>query len=234
MRMPSLLLFCLIGFPAYALASALNISPLRLDLSVEQPIAVLNVSNKDATSTTLQTHLMQWTQNKGEDVYTKTKEMLVTPPIFTIAPSQKQVIRIATRAPAAKPQQEQAYRLYLKELPHPVAPGFNGITVLSEISLPVFIAPLVPPVMSLHWTAKHLSHDNIRLRLTNAGNIHAKITHLTISASDVKKPIFDKEAGSYILPNQFQEWTLPGTARALHLVASMEKGKQSSWDVTVE
>jgi fimbrial chaperone protein len=234
MRIPSLLLFCLIGFSSCALASALSISPLRVDLSVEEPIATLNVSNKDTTSTTLQAHLMQWTQNKGEDVYTKTKEMLVTPPIFTIAPSQKQVIRIATRAPAANPQQEQAYRLYLKELPHPVAPGFNGITVLSEISLPVFVAPLVPPVVSLRWTAQHLPHDNIRLRLTNAGNIHAKITHLRISASGVKKPILDKEEGSYILPNQFQEWTLPGSAHVLHLVASMEKGKESAWDVAVE
>jgi fimbrial chaperone protein len=234
MRLLSLLLFCLIGFSSSALASALSISPLRVDLSVEQPIATLNVSNQGATSTTLQAHLMQWTQNKGEDVYTKTKDMLVTPPIFTIAPSQKQVIRVATRAPAANPKQEQAYRLYLKELPHPVAAGFNGITVLTEIALPVFIAPLVPPVVSLRWTAKPVADNNIRLRLNNAGNIHAKITHLTIHASGTKKSMFDKDLLNYILPNQFQEWTIPGTARALHLVASMENGEKSSWDVAVE
>ena len=57
-----------------------------------------------------------WTQVDGDDVITPTNAgLLVSPPIFTLAPGAAQTIRVVARQKGVTA--ETAYRLYSDELP---------------------------------------------------------------------------------------------------------------------
>jgi P pilus assembly chaperone PapD len=81
--------FCtaLLGLAAAsAAAGSFSVSPTRIELPVGQRTAVISLRNTDTAPLTVQASLVDWAQPAGEDVYTPTRAVLATPPVFTIAP----------------------------------------------------------------------------------------------------------------------------------------------------
>ena len=88
------------------------IDPMRVDVSKQSPTAGLMVRNGADDALSLQVQVFAWIRLDGKDVYTPTRDLLVSPPIVTIAPKSEQIIRAALRRPADATQ-ELAYRIYL-------------------------------------------------------------------------------------------------------------------------
>ena len=109
-------------------AATWAIDPVRVELSPQQQTAAITIKNNSNLATTIQINVVAWTQSKGKDVYTPSKELLVSPPIITIAANGEQIIRAALRRPADTTN-ELAYRINLQELPARVAPEFSGLQV---------------------------------------------------------------------------------------------------------
>src|SRR5258708_1161321 len=95
-----------------AYATELSISPVRLDLAAEHPIASLTLTNSGNQPTIFQITPKKWTQSNGKNLLTNTDEILVTPPIVTILPNSSQVIRVGLMVNPDN-NSETSYRILL-------------------------------------------------------------------------------------------------------------------------
>ena len=97
--------------------------------------AAVTLRNTGLETVVIQAELMSW---KGKEVYSPTNELLVNPPIFTLKPNTTQTVRIGTTR-EEPPQVEQAYRLFLQEVPLTLSKSkrnqLNGLQVALRISM---------------------------------------------------------------------------------------------------
>lgn len=186
-------------------AAGWSIDPVRIVLLPEHPAAI-TVGNDSDEPTSIQVQAVAWTQLDGKDVYTPTRELLVSPPIFTIAPHSEQVIRVALRR-QADPAVELAYRINLQELPPQPKPGLNGLQVALRIGLPVFVPPKIDKdVSKMVWKISRMPDQKLKIGLTNHGNEHIQVSDFSIYVPGSDKPIASEAGSSYVLPGQAREW----------------------------
>ena len=74
-----------------------TVTPLRLELSAKNPATVLQVTNRGDSSATLQVQQRAWLQRDGRDEQDETRDLIISPALFTFKPGETQVIRIALR-----------------------------------------------------------------------------------------------------------------------------------------
>jgi fimbrial chaperone protein len=197
--------------PALAAAAEWEIDPVRVQLSTEQQTAAITVKNASDQPTSLQIEVVAWSQVDGKDVYTASRELLVSPPIVTIPGKGEQVIRAALRRPADATK-ELSYRINLRELPPPPAAGFNGVQVALRIGLPVFVQSIkgeAAPKMS--WAIQRMPDNQFKLGLKNTGNAHVQVTDFALSLPGSKEAIATEATSSYIMAGQTREWLLKST-----------------------
>lgn len=224
----------LIGGTGAVCAGSFSVSPVRATLSVSQSVGMLTVHNSGATPAVIQLEALQWSQQDGKDIYAPTRDVLATPPIFTVPPQGKQIIRVGLRG---KPDAsvERSYRLFLREVPPPPAAGQQGLQIALHMSLPVFVAPLAPAKPVLTWQARHEANGQLRLRARNSGNSHVQITNLRLLQSDGIE-LTQKSMADYLLPGQERSWSLMPAKRpgaTLRLQAQTDAGPLQS-EVAVE
>jgi fimbrial chaperone protein len=218
-----LALFLLAATQAWA--GAFQVGPVTATLSADRPVAALTVRNTGGAPTVVQLQAVAWSQADGSDTYVPTGDLLATPPIFTLAAGASQVIRVGTRLPGV--QGERAYRLYLREVPPPPRPGFKGMRMALEISLPIFVVPSTPIAPSLHWRASLADAGHLRIELSNNGSAHARLVRVAIARADdgASLPLPGKTV--YVLPGATHTWLVDATAASgekLHLTAETESG----------
>jgi len=194
--------------PALAAAANLSVDPVRIELSPRQQTAAVNVRNDSDQPSSIQIQAVAWSQLDGKDVYAPTRELLVAPPIVTIAPKSEQVIRAALRR-QADTAGELTYRIYLQELPPQPAPGFTGLQVALRIGLPVFVKPqngTAAPKMV--WSVARAPDNSLKVALQNQGNAHVQVSDFALSIPGNDKAIAGESGSSYILAGQVHEWLL--------------------------
>ena len=209
-------------------AASLSVLPVRVQLGAKTPIVALTVRNESGEATTVQLHAMQWTQVDGVDRYEPTREVLATPPIFTIAPGGSQIVRVGLRR-APDPTRELSYRLFLQEVPPAPAPGFTGMQVTLRFSLPVFVAAAAPARPALRWQAR-LQDGATVLSALNDSDSHVEITQLDLADAGSRNPLQSGAVQNYLLPGQRHEWRItarPATSM-LHVSARTDAGAQQA------
>jgi fimbrial chaperone protein len=209
-RTAAYLVLCAVALlsPSIANAAGWEIDPVRIELSPQQQTAALTVKNSSDQATSIQIQAVAWSQRYGKDVYLPTNELLVSPPIFTIAPKGEQIIRVALRR-QADATHELSYRLNLQELPPPSTPNFMGVKVALRVSLPVFVQSLqggVAPKMV--WDIARMAEDQLKVVVRNSGNAHVQISDFALYVPGNDKPITGESGSSYVLAGQMQEWLL--------------------------
>lgn len=199
------LALCLPGLSA---AAEWNVDPVRVELSADQQTAAIIIRNESDQPSSLQIQAVTWTQVDGKDVYTPTRELLVSPPVVTIAPKSDQVIRVALRR-QADPSRELSYRIKLQELPVQPSPEFTGVAVALRIGLPVFVQPLkgeARPILA--WSVAQLPNNVLKVAVTNQGNAHVQISDFALYNPGSEQPITAEAGSNYVLPGQSQQWLL--------------------------
>ncbi|AOI41609.1 molecular chaperone [Burkholderia oklahomensis] len=214
-------------------ATNFTVSPVRVELSAARTSAALTVRNESPDEPVIvQLRAVAWSQNAGDDVYATTGDLLAAPPIFTIAPGSSQVVRIGLRHPLSA-DREISYRLYLREVPPAPKPGFAGVQIALEMSLPIFIKPKATTAPQLHWKTdgRADSTGTLRLRVTNDGTAHAQVANLIVVAPGSDRPIATHAEFAYILPGQTRQLVFkrgsgsaPAAAAGLHLVGYSDAG----------
>ncbi|MET0254675.1 MAG: molecular chaperone [Luteibacter sp.] len=194
-------------------ASGLQVSPIGLRLATSSTAEALWLTNTGSDTVHAQVRVFRWTQVDGKDVLEPSRDLVVSPPMVSIAPGDRQLVRVIRQVAPAGDGTETAYRVLVDELP--VDGGDKaGLQFVLRYSVPVFLAPAGDPGMKATLQATwETSPDGPRLRVRNQGNGHAQIADVTWQASDGKRsPLLPGLVG-YALPGATMSWKLPPDAR---------------------
>ena len=206
MRQPPSLL-CIL--PALgAVAQALSVLPVNIFLQPDQKATTLTVTNQGTSATAIQIRGYAWSQKTGEDELTPSDDVVVSPPIATIAAGSTQVVRLILRKSA--PAQEVTYRILVDQIPPPAEPGI--VHVVLRLSIPVFSLPTTRalPHVQFHVERKD---DKLFLVAVNDGNSHDVIRDVVLTTSDGVKFKAESNGSPYILAGATRRWpiTLPAS-----------------------
>jgi len=198
----------------FANAAAVDVNPVRVDLTRTGVSAELRIRNEDSIPVSMDVVAMQWTQSDlGEDQLVPTDEVLAVPPIFTVQPGAEQIVRVAMLGKPAL-EAERAFRLLITELAPPEGARGSGLTMRLQISMPVFVAPqggsAVPDIKVL---SVERTEQGSYVSLRNDGNGHVKLQSVTITGSAGTFPQEgEKSVGQarYILPGATVGFMIPG------------------------
>ena len=202
------------------------VQPVRIELSTRQLRTTMRIQNLGDEPTTIQAHIVAWSAKGVEEILTDNDDILLNPPIFTVAVGHTQFLRLGLRHPQPDTT-EGTYRLILEQAPGPPKPGFTGINTLLKISVPIFVTPRVP-VPQLTWKLERTSDREMRLSVENRGNAHVQIRKFAVTASGATEPCFATDTATYVLPSARKEWTIhsgpPEGAGKLLLQGQTDRG----------
>jgi fimbrial chaperone protein len=193
--------------PAPARAGSFSVSPVRVELSVQAQTGALTIRNQQDEPVVVQAEGLLWEQANGEDKLSPTKDVLVSPAVFTLPANGSQLVRVALRRPADA-QRELSYRLILTEVPPEAAPGFTGLNIALRLSVPIFVEPTQPSAAQLEWSASRNGEGALAVTARNAGNGHARVLQFTVAPAEGPGTAIDQVTSAYILPGQARTWTL--------------------------
>ena len=195
---------------------SLLIWPVTPAIEGDARAAALWLENPGKAPITLQVRIYAWAQQDGRNVYAEQDEILGTPPIISIQPGQRQLIRLTrTGAPPAVP--EKTYRVVVDEIPAAETSTTPGAAVSFRMrySLPLFsyaaggkakgAAPLPAPALS--WRVGE-DGDGRFLEVRNGGAGHARLTEAAFSGGARKVSMSEGLLG-YVLPGAIMRWPLP-------------------------
>lgn len=220
-RAGPLLLLCLTLAPAAAAAASLGVAPTRLELRPGQTSGAITLENQAASAVTLQVQAFAWASGTAASPdLADTRELIAVPPVFSLDPGRKQIVRVALRAPVAGGP-ERAYRLMISEVP--IGAQGGGVHVTLRLSLPVFaIAPGTQAAAA--WSLRG-SRERPELELVNRGTAHLRVRRIELRAVPGDALLATIAAPVDILAGQTQRWplTVPAPSR-LRLQADTDLG----------
>jgi len=169
-----------VGGTQPARASNFEIAPVVLELSSSRTAGVIKIVNNDNHTVSLQIRAFDWNQADSKDDLQATQNLIISPPVFSLAPGASQVIRVVSKQAAGS--SEIAFRLLIDEIPS-AAEGAT-INFKFRISMPVFIAANGPAKTQLDYQLH--AGKPARLLVTNAGNRRSRLLDLTLALPNGK------------------------------------------------
>ena len=194
-------------------ASGLQVSPIGLRLAASASAEAMWLTNTGTDPVHAQVRVFRWTQVDGKDVLEPSRDLVVSPPMVTIAPGDRQLVRVIRRVAPPTDGTETAYRVLVDELPVD-AGDTPGLKFVLRYSVPVFLAPTGDPSMkaTLQATWEH-TPGGPRLRVRNTGNGHAQIADVTWQGARGQRTTLLPGLVGYALPGATMSWKLPDNAR---------------------
>jgi len=197
------LFYMLYGFGTAA-ASSLEITPILVEFQGANQAQTITITNRSTQPTKVQIRVFAWSQPAGEDRYEPATDIAFSPPFADIAAGERQVVRLVSRQ-AAPRGREQAYRIFVDELPS--GRGAPGIEIPLRIIVPVFIGVAESQKPSLAWSARLIAQDRLELTARNAGTRRLRVSGLqVISSGAVLSP---PAAAATVLSDGAYRWVLP-------------------------
>lgn len=217
-RLTAATLLALLASAGPVSAGSFQVNPVTIRLAPDKATGEIMIGNVAAEPVAVRVTALRWTQVNGRDVYAATADVIASPPIFTIAPGAKQLVRIGLRRrlPGA------AYRVIVQEIPGPTD-GKPGIKVALRLNLPLYIL-IRNAVPSVSWSAGRDAAGELFAEAKNEGGAHSQI--LGIEALDQSgKAIGSTTAMGVVLPNSARRWALgKGAGTAIDLVVRGPRG----------
>jgi fimbrial chaperone protein len=199
-------------------AGALQVSPLTVTLSDDQPIVTMRVRNVDRRQVIMQADVVSWSQPDGQDAYATTGQVVVIPPIFSLAPGAQQLLRVGLPEPLAGSDVERAYRIFLRELQPVEALADGQLHMALRIGLPIFVPPRASRAGELAWSLVDAEGAWSGLRVSNRSAEHIKITAVRFLT---REGSISEEVGMlrYCLPNMDIAIPLPRPKNTAQITA---------------
>ncbi len=188
-------------------AQSLRVSPVTIDLPVSAQSSSLTIGNDSAKTVTVQARVFRWTQRQGEDVLEKTSEVVVSPPILTLAQGSDNILRVV-RTASTPVVGEETYRILIDEVPSREKLQTQGVAIVLRQSLPVFFAGLDVKAADINWNIAR--HQNMMVvTATNTGQKRFKVSQLRIYTGADRDLASIKGLAGYVLGGQTKTWELP-------------------------
>ncbi len=188
---------------------SVTISPVSVHLAYGQKSASLNVRNTRREPMSVQMRIYRWTQDGEEDVLSPTSDVVLSPPMATIASGTTQTLRLLMRpSPTSAARQERHYRILLDEIPSAAArPGQLNFALRS--SIPLFATTEKPVAPHLEWRAVRGNNKTVILIGTNTGLAYDRVVTLAATLPDgTTLNAAPRALNPYILPGSQRQWVV--------------------------
>lgn len=169
------------AFVVYALMSSakaadansaipIAVSPVMVKMDTATEFSSVEVSNRGDRATGIELEVLKVSWLDGKEIYTPTKDFIVSPPAFRMQGGKGRMVRF--RYTADRQATEGFYRLFVRQL---LEDSGNGqINMVFNLGVPIFIAPLTStPAIALGNAAQP---DEAELR--NTGNVTLTLMQL--------------------------------------------------------
>jgi fimbrial chaperone protein len=208
--MPVLLLI----FAQPADAGSLRVGPTIVTLDAKHPVATLRVTNNNPSTTAIEVRALAWRQDDNQDIYEPSDQLIVTPPIFELAPGDTQIIRAGLRDRAsAGAAQERAFRVFIAELPAQTTQGGSRIQTLMRVGVPIFVrAGAQVGESALEWRLHRQDEDHWSVLVSNTGSAHAHIIRALLEQDDA--PVTPELSGLYVLAGSKRLWSVAASLKS--------------------
>ena len=202
---------------AMPVIAATTISPIVIDVPADGR-AIVTIRNDRAREVLYQVTVLSWQVIDGADRHEVTEDFIASPPLFTLAPSASQIVRIGFRNPSRFPV-EQAYRLVVAEVPEassrlPRPDDTSAEAGVIEFSLqyllPVFVAPASRGAKpALVWSMR-ADGDTVVVRSENLGNRRAVLSMVGLSSPTGTDPApeYASKQRLTVLARSWREWRI--------------------------
>jgi fimbrial chaperone protein len=215
---PALAGLMLLAVASLATAGAFSLSPVGLSIPKGDSSGSVVAENTSGAPLVIQVRAQAWRQAGGKDLRDDTRDLIVNPPIFKLAPGEQQLVRIASRV-GPPPDVERAYRVTFSEVAPKDAPQAQpGFRVTLAMDIPVYVEPVAPAAPTIRWQAER-TNEGVRLIAENPGNVHYRIVEAVIA---VAGKVLAKPGAIVVLPKSTKVYELPEVApgaAALHVTA---------------
>jgi fimbrial chaperone protein len=194
-------------------ATGLQVAPIGLELTPASPTQGLWLTNTGDRELHAQVRVFHWIQVDGKDELASTQALVVSPPMLDLQPGGRQLVRvIRTGGPAAAGASEDAFRVWVDELPQPGEQQNSGVQYVLRYSIPVFVGPVNPPdavsvATALHWSFAR-ANEQVALQVQNTGTYHAQIANLSLVPSIGAMTEVSSGLLGYVLPGMTMRWPL--------------------------
>ncbi|EAM8615776.1 molecular chaperone [Salmonella enterica] len=213
--MPRILFLLLYLTLGTASGSGLQVSPVSLTIGPDYTSQVLWLSNTGKTQLNAQIRTFRWNQIDNRDVLEPASDLIVSPPMVSVPPGEKQLVRVIRLGQPAGV--EISWRLIIDELPV-AALKRSGIDFILRYSIPVFLSPSTKESHRPEPDS-YITNDSsgMWINIHNRGNIHIQISDIQLqdNVSLNLKPLLPGLVG-YVLPGKKRAWRLPLTVRKIH------------------
>ena len=230
MKIRSALLSLLLSVPAFFTAanaaSSVMVWPIFQAIKSDDRGSELWLQNRGSHDVTLQIRVFKWQQRQSASVYSDQKNVLASPPFVTVKPGEKQLIRMIRLRPTS-PQQEDAYRIVIDEIPQastaPEQGHEAGLMMRMRYVLPLFLygqgvqpvdqnGPVSDLQKKLSWKVLSRGGKQV-LAISNAGPLHARLSDIFWGTDNQHPEVYiSKGFLGYVLPGQTVDFPLPEKA----------------------
>lgn len=195
-----------------ATAAGLQVNPVQINFVPGANAQAIWLTNSSTEVLHAQVRPYLWTQKDGGDRLTPTDALAISPPIATIPPGARQLVRII-RTGNAKPAttSEGSYRLLIDELPVPAA-SISGLRYVLRYSIPVFMPLTGTPdadviTSNLTWAITTREKQPV-LKVYNSGNTHAVLSEVSLESDEGGTAVLSSGLLGYVLPGATRYWPL--------------------------
>ncbi|MFZ2649010.1 MAG: fimbria/pilus periplasmic chaperone [Burkholderiaceae bacterium] len=198
------LLWALFATPA--LGGVFSVSPVRIYMSPQERANAVTVVNEGDEPVVMQADLFAWRQSAtGDDQLVPTEDLLLSPPIISLAPRARQVVRLA-RLVAMAPGEQTSYRMILREVVEArPKQGQQSVQVALAFSIPVFFTP--PAAKRLVDCQAERSASRVSASCGNRGSAYAQPREFVLRGGD-GSVWASRDSGGYILPGARRSFEL--------------------------
>lgn len=207
MAMAAAMVVATLASPA-AKSSGLQVSPIGLSVAAKAQAEALWLTNTGAETIHAQVRVFRWTQADGKDFLEPSRDLVVSPPMVTIAPGDRQMVRVI-RQVAPPEGAEAAYRVLVDELPVDGAKK-EGLQFVLRYSIPVFLSPRGDPTVKATLQATwEASSPGGTLHVRNTGTGHAQVADIVRQDARGERTVLRSGLVGYALPGSAMRWALP-------------------------
>ena len=177
------LLAVLTAWSAVLEAGEFTINPLRVNLDRATRSSEITVRNDDTVPLRMQLEATSWRQDaEGKDQYEPADDLVFFPRAMEIPPGESRIVRVGVRA--APVTREDAYRLFIEELPPPAgqesAPSGTSLRIFLRVGVAVFVAP-AQPKRTGELTRLELRGGTAEWSVANTGNAHFRAERVELA-----------------------------------------------------
>ncbi|HEU5481189.1 MAG TPA: fimbria/pilus periplasmic chaperone [Candidatus Tumulicola sp.] len=202
-------------------AGEFTINPLRVSLDRATRSGEITVRNDDTVPLRMQLEAMTWRQDgDGRDQYEPTDELIFFPRAMEIPPGESRVVRVGVRA--APVTREDAYRLFIEELPPPAdhqsASQGTSLRIFLRVGVAVFVAP-AQPKRTGEIARLDLRAGTVEWSVVNTGNAHFRAERVEVAG-------IGRDGSRLFVQDVPERYFLAGVAKTLRFDIPRDTCKQ--------